>query len=237
MKILSNLILGDIRQIFRDKTLTFFLFSPLILILFIRLFIPFITERFPEIAPYHSNILMFASIQTAIMFGFITSFIILDEKDENVLQVIRILPISPVLFILYRLAFATIISGIGAFLMLSFGGIAFPGYVNSILLSIQYGLTAPFITLIVATFAKNKVEGMAYFKGLDLILLLPMMVFFIEGNFKYGFALVPSFWTFSLFQKTMEPGSIYPFFFGGLLFYGMVISLFFFQFKKRVFDR
>jgi fluoroquinolone transport system permease protein len=78
---------------------------------------------------------------------------------------------------------------------------------------------------------------MAYFKGIDLILLLPMMVFFIEGNIKYGFALVPSFWTFSLFYKSMESGSNYPFFFAGLVFYGMVISLFFFQFKKRVFDR
>jgi hypothetical protein len=237
MKILSNLIIGDIRQIFRDKTLTFFLFSPIILILFIRLFVPFITDRFPEIAQYHSNILMFAGIQTAIMFGFITSFIILDEKDENVLQVIRVLPISPSLFILYRLTFATLISGFGAFLMLNYGGIAYPGFVNSILLSIQYGLTAPFITLVVATFARNKVEGMAYFKGLDLILLLPMMAFFIEGNIKYIFALVPSFWTFSLFQKSMEIGSNYLFFLAGLVFYAMSISLFFSQFKKRVFDR
>lgn len=237
MKKIITLINSDLRQIFRDKTLTVFLFAPLILIVFVRLFVPYITEQYPIIQEYHHMIMMFAGIQTAIMFGFIISFIILDEKDENVLQVIRILPISPFYFILYRLLFATTFSTLGAFLMINLSGIAYPGLTNSILLSIQYGLTAPFITLIIATFAKNKVEGMAFFKGVDLILLLPMLSFFVLGEIKYVFSIIPAFWTYNLFNASISNGDTIFFFVIGLIIYSFVISVMFMQFKKRIFDR
>lgn len=237
MKKIVTLISSDLIQIFRDKTLTVFLFAPLILIVFVRIFVPYITEQYPIIQEYHPMIMMFAGIQTAIMFGFIISFIILDEKDENVLQVIRVLPISPFYFILYRLLFATTFSTLGAFLMINLSGIAYPGLLNSFLLSIQYGLTAPFITLIIATFAKNKVEGMAFFKGVDLILLLPMLSFFVVGNIKYIFSLIPAYWTYNLFNASISNGDTIFFFIIGLTIYSIVISVLFMQFKKKIFDR
>jgi fluoroquinolone transport system permease protein len=237
MKKIVTLIQTDLRQIFRDKTLTVFLFAPVILIVFVRFFVPYMTDQYPIVGDYHGMIMMFASIQTAIMFGFIISFIILEEKDENVLQVIRVLPISPFYFILYRLLFATSFSVFGAFLMINLGGIAYPGLLNSFLLSVQYGLTAPFITLIIATYAKNKVEGMAFFKGVDLVLLLPMFSFFIVGNMKYIFSIIPAFWTYSLFHASINNGNTAFYFIIGLTIYGIVISALFLQFKKRIFDR
>lgn len=237
MKKILTLINSDLRQIFRDKSLTVFLFSPLILILLVRLFVPYITEQNPIIQQYHSMIMMFVGIQTSIMFGFIISFIILDEKDENLLQVIRVLPISPFYFILYRLLFATTFSTFGAFLMINLSGISYPGFTNSILLSIQYGLTAPFITLIIATFAKNKVEGMAFFKGVDLILILPIISFFISGSIKYIFIIIPTYWTFNLYSQSIGNGLTLKYFLSGLIVYLLFISILYTQFKRRVFDR
>lgn len=237
MKKIITLIKSDLRQIFRDKTLTVFLFAPIFLILLVRYFVPYLTDLFPIIENYHSLIMMFAGIQTAIMFGFVISFIILDEKDENVLQVIRVLPISPFYFILYRLLFATSFSAMGAFLLISFSGIAYPGFTNSCLLSFQYGLTAPFITLITATYANNKVEGMAYFKGVDLILLLPILSFFMLGNLKYIFSFIPAFWTYRLYHASVNDGNTALVFIIGTAIYFSVIGFLFFQFKKRIFDR
>lgn len=237
MKKLTTLLSSDFRQIARDPTLSFFLVAPLLLIIFVRLFVPYITSIFPIIEAYHPVIIMFAAIQSAIMFGFIISFVILDEKDENVLQVIRVLPISPYFFLLYRLLFATVFSALGAFLMLTFCGIAYPGWVPSILLSIQYGLTAPLITLIVATFANNKVEGMAYFKGVDLVLLLPLLSFFVGDTTQYIFSIIPAFWTYQLLNASIAHGDTIYFFVVGLLFYMVAIGVLYVQFKKRVFDR
>lgn len=231
------MIESDLKQIFRDKTQVVFLFVPLILLLFMRYFVPFLTDRFPLLADYETTVMMFGGIQTAILFGFITSFMILEEKDKNVLQAIRVLPVSSFYFIGYRLAFGTAFSAFGTFLMINLSGIAYPGFGNSLLLSFQYGLIAPFITLIISTYANNKIEGMAFFKGVNLIILIPMLFFFFEGTFRYVAVIIPVFWTYALYAESMASGYIWPYFFTGLIFYLVVLAFLFFEFQKRVFDR
>lgn len=237
MKKLVTLVRNDMRQIFRDRTLILFLFAPLLLILFIRFFVPFITKLYPVVTGYHDIIMMFGSIQTAIMFGFITSFMILEEKDENVLQVIRVLPVSPLYYILYKLLFATFFSFLGSFLVITFGGIAYPGLGGSLLVSLQAGLAAPFITLVVGTFAKNKVEGMAYFKGIDLVLNIPLLALFTTGAIGFIAAVLPTYWTFRLYRGLLAQENVVFLFAGGTMVYLAVIAMLFFRFRKRVFDR
>ena len=237
MNRIANLIRGDLTLVFRDRMLSLFLFAPLVLILFVRLAVPYLTAVYPVVEAYHSYIMMFAGIQTAILFGFITSFMILEEKDEHVIEVIRVLPVSTSFFILYRLLFSTFFSFLGAFLMISFGSIAYPGPFITILLSLQYGLVAPFITLIVGTFAQNKIEGMAWFKGINLLLILPVLSFFLTGFVKYLFALIPVFWTYLLYKSALANGHIGLVFAAGMVIYLIVLSVLFTQFKKRVFGR
>lgn len=237
MNRIITLVLGDFRQIWRDSTLATFLFIPVIVTLFVRFFVPYITEIYPIVADYHSILMMNAAIQTATMFGFIVSFISLDEKDENVLQVIRVLPISPYYFLTYRLLFATIISSFGAFLTILFGGIAYPGLLNAMLVAIQFGLLAPMLALLISIFAQNKVEGMAYFKGLNLVFLLPILYFLLDFPFKVIFAVIPTFWTFTLYQKSLDQSSSMAYFSLGFAYYLLIIAVLFFQYKKRVFDR
>jgi hypothetical protein len=237
MKKLVALIISDLKLIIRDNTLVFFMLVPVLLLLFVRYFVPYLTVQFPVLAEYHTLIMASGSLQTAVMFGFVTSFIILDEKDENVLQVIRVLPISSLYFITYRLAFAGIFSAFGAFLMINLGGIAFPGFINSIILSVQYGLAAPLITLIISTYANNKVEGMAYFKGVDLILMLPLLSFFIASNLKYLLAIVPVFWTYNFYMQSMNGESSWWILVCGIFVYAIILAVLFQQFKTRVFNR
>lgn len=231
-----NLVINDFRHVFRDRMLLIFLSAPVLLICFVRFFVPYLTEMFPVVSDYHLYIMMFGCIQTSIMFGFITSFIILEEKDENVLQAIRVLPISATYFIVYRLVFATVFSSLSAFLMLQLGNIAYPGFVNSVLLSVHYGLAAPFIALIIATYAKNKVEGLAFFKGVDILILIPITAFFINGSLKYAFSIVPMFWTYEFYAQSVNGNSGVLEFCAGLVCYGLGFIFLVRQFSKRVFD-
>lgn len=237
MKRIIELITADLKKIFRDKTLLLFLFTPVFLILFVRFFVPYITSVYPVIEDYHKLIMMFASAQTAIMFGFISSFIILDEKDENVLQVIRILPITSSYFIFFRLIFAALFSFAGALTMILFSGISYPGLSYAFLLSLQYALTAPLITLIVATYANNKIEGMAFFKGVDLLLVVPVLSFFIESWAKYFFGIVPVFWTFHSYDQALTGTNFVAYYGIGCVVYLLVISFLVSQFRKKVFDQ
>jgi fluoroquinolone transport system permease protein len=237
MKKLTTFVLGDLRLVFRDRMLSLFFFAPILLILFVRLLVPYITAVYPLIETYHPYIMMFASLQTAILFGFITSFMILEEKDEHVIEVIRILPVSSSFFILYRMLFGAFFSALGAFLIISLGRVAYPGLLNSILLSLQYGLVAPLITLIVGTFAQNKIEGMAWFKGINLLLILPVLFFFLTGLLKYLFALIPVFWTYLLYDVALSNDHVEVVFSAGIGVYLIVLFVLFVQFKKRVFGR
>ncbi|MBA3682061.1 MAG: hypothetical protein H0W73_13010 [Bacteroidetes bacterium] len=236
MKKIVLLTVNDFKHVFRDRMLCVFLLAPLLLTCFVRFFVPYISEVYPIIIDYHIYIMMFGGIQTSIMFGFITAFIILEEKDENVLQAIRVLPITPEYFIVYRLLFATVFSSLSAFLMLVFSGLVWPGLWNSFLLAIQYGLAAPFITLIIATYAKNKVEGLAFFKGIDLLILMPILSFFLPGLWKYLFSPIPMFWTYELYSNAIKgSGTIFAFFCGTVV-YLLIFAFLISQFKKRVFN-
>ena len=237
MKKVIPFVLGDLKLVFRDRMLSLFFFAPILLILFVRLFVPYLTAAYPFVEGYHLYVMMFAGMQTAIIFGFITSFMILEEKDEHVVDVIRILPVSASFFILYRVLFGTFFSALGAFLLINLGGIAYPGFFNSLLLSLQYGLVAPLITIIIGTFAQNKIEGMAWFKGINLLLILPVLSFFISGIIKYLFALVPIFWTYSLYATSLASRKVGWTFSVGILIYLTVLLVLFKQFKTRVFER
>lgn len=237
MKKLVTLVQSDLKLIFRDKTLLTFLVLPVVLVIAFKFLMPVLVETLPVLEEYRALIGMFASIQTAIMFGFITSFLILDEKDENVMQVIRILPISTSYFILYRMLFATVFSSIAAYAMITLSGIAYPGNIEAILLAILYGLTAPTISLVIATYAKNKVEGMAYFKGIDLLLMLPLASFFVGSGVSLLFSIVPSYWTFMLYDKAYAGEPSLQYFIIGIVFFVSLITILIFQFKKRVFGR
>jgi predicted permease len=237
MSKLAALVYGDFKRILRDRTLTMFLLGPVFMVLILRYFVPQLTRQFPAVAEYHPLIMMFGAIQCAVMFGFIVSFITLDEKDEHVMQVIRILPISTFYFIIYRLSFATVFSALGAFLMISLSGLAYPGFTASIMLSLQYGLLAPVIILTIVTYAQNKVEGMAYFKGVDLLLIMPILAFVLGGISRYLFMPIPAYWTYTLYDTLLKGQSPWLIFLIGLLVYGLVIALLFAAFRKRVFAR
>lgn len=234
---LFKLIKLDVKRIITDPNLAGYLIVPFGLILFCRFFIPYISVKYPDVVAYHPLIMMSGVMQTAIIFGFITSFMILDEKDDNILQVIRVMPITSFYFIIYRLTFATFFSTLGALMMFILSGIAYPGLWNSVLLSIIYGLTAPFITLIIATYANNKVEGMAYFKFVDLILMLPLLSFFISGIGKYAFAIIPVYWAHTLYEDSLEEVTHFGYFLVGVVVNVLVLTILYFQFRRRVFDR
>ncbi|MCU0389967.1 MAG: hypothetical protein MUE81_02510 [Thermoflexibacter sp.] len=232
-----TLIISDLKNILRDKTLLTFLTTPVTMVLFVRYFVPYIGAKYPVMEAYYPYIVMFGSVQAAIMFGFITAFMILEEKDENVLQVIRILPITPSFFLLYRLSFATFLSCVGAFAMIQSNGLISLPLGSALFLSFQLGMTAPFITLVVATFAKNKIEGMAFFKGVDLLLLLPMLSFLIPNALKYFFGVIPVFWAYQLFDNVLKGEDLTFTFLAGIAVYFMVFGKLFMEFRRRVFDR
>lgn len=236
MKLTLSLIKGDLKLIFRDKTLmSLFLFTPIFIVL-LRFGMPSLLAAYPQIEAYAVAISMFFSIQSSIMFGFITSFLILEEKDENIMIVHRVMPVSSQFFIAYRVLFATALAFLGAFLTIVLSGVAYPGLLNACLVALLFSLIAPIIVLSIASFAKNKVEGMAYFKGVDLLLMLPIMTPFIASKWVFSLGFIPTFWIYKFYESTVNTTN-YWFFLICLGIQLVLITFLFSKFRKNVFGR
>lgn len=190
------LIKNDLSRVVRDKTLLMFATTPLLLLVFIRYAVPSIQLKFPVLSEYTRIIVLFGGIQTGILFGFISGFVFLEEKDEHVFDICKILPVQPYQFIGVRLFFAFFMSSLGSFFILRFNGMIEFSELELISLPLQFALGAVLLSLFLGSFAKNKIEGMALFKGMDLLILLPILSAFVKHPMVQVLAVVPSYWTY-----------------------------------------
>ena len=226
--------LQDFRQIFRDKTLLLFLFLPILILLVLKFGVPAIINRFPIVLEYKHYINMFGGMQVAIMFGIISSFILLDEKDDGLIPVLRILPITSGQFIFNRLCIITLLTAIGSYVLMQYSGLGTIAWWKAGLLALQYALWVPIISLTLGIFAANKVQGMAYFKGINLLMILPVITFFLPDIFKTIGALIPLFWTFDSYIRIMNNEPFYLSMFVGFIFHFALVFLLGKLFKKKL---
>jgi fluoroquinolone transport system permease protein len=217
MKTLVMVAINDFRLVFRDSSLKIFIILPLMTLLVVRYAVPHIAGMYPGIEAYIPIILMLATMQGATAFGFIYSMVLVDEKDTAVARVYGILPVSKFWFVVFRLFPPFALATIATFLLLvaePFFG--FP-WVASFVYSILAGLTAPIMTLFVATVSNNKIEAMTWQKLFNLPLFLPVLVFFVPVSISFVFAIFPAFWAYKGFDALINGGVFWLFMLAGFV--------------------
>jgi hypothetical protein len=205
MNRLLVLSLGDLRSTFRDPVFKILLFFPFMSFVLIRWGLPEILQRYPVVEPYREVILMWACLQSAIMFGFIYGFLFLEEKEENIWQVLRILPVSGLKLVFARLLIGLIISTLVNLCLIHFGKIIQISLAKEVLLSLQFSLAAPFIALLLGAFAQNRIEGLAQMKIINLLLMLPALIYFIPSAWVHLLtAFIPTYWSYRSLEMAQD---------------------------------
>lgn len=203
MNTLLPLSISDFKLVFRDSSLRIFLVMPLLIFLVVLLAMPYFIEQYDNALAFLSIVLMGASVQTSIMFGFIYSMVLINEKDLHVAKVYGILPVSKTGFTLSRLVLPFLMACVMTFLLLFIQPFYEFNLLAVVVISVLCGLMAPLLTLLVAIFSKNKMEGMTWFKLINLLVSLPLASFFIP---KYAslFGVLPSYWAFQSLHFMIE---------------------------------
>ena len=196
MHLYYEILKNDLKLIFRDKSLIIMFIMPGVIILLCQYGIPQLTAFVPVLPSYYWLIVAALTLVTASTPSYLFGFILLDERDENVHTILQILPI-PVNFVLkIRIAFTVFMGFCFSLFILLFNGLIRFGLLPVLLISLLFALVPPVLTFSITAFAKNKIEAATLYKGLNIVLFIPVIAFFIRGETKYVFGIIPFFWTF-----------------------------------------
>ena len=230
------LSLVDIKNIFREQILyVMFVFAPIVQFLLARYAIPMAGEYFPVIKPYNFLLLLLIILQVVNGIGFVISSIMLDERDEEVLTALRTLPLSAWFFLGYRLLFAMTIAFLFGLAMIKGTGLVAVSWLVSLAAAFLFSLITPIVLLIMTTFSRNKVEGLAVYKGINLVLLLPAAAFFVPSPYQHFFSPIPTHWTFQVFDRLLSAEPAMFLWVAAVVFHSILIGLLAAVFRRRVF--
>ena len=98
MVYILKLAINDLRNVIRDRMFVFLFFAyPVMLILVSRIIVHLIAPRIENmfrLAGEFSVLFMFFTIAIPMIYSFLAAFLIIDERDEHLLTVLRVMPIS-----------------------------------------------------------------------------------------------------------------------------------------------
>ncbi|CAN5764211.1 multidrug ABC transporter permease [soil metagenome] len=234
--------MNDLKSVKRDPLLIYMLIIPPIMVVAVRLIVPRLTERLIasfdiDLIPYYPMLLSFFFVlQLPLLFGLMIGLLILDERDDDTLTALRVTPISMTGYALYRGGAAIILGTVYVIIALPLTGLM-PSAVRPALLpvAILSGIMAPMFGLILATFASNKVEGLALMKALGIFLLGPLAAYFIDSDWQVLLGILPTYWPAKAFWVASEGGNFWPYVLAGLAYNLGLLAVLLRRFRAQFF--
>jgi len=225
---IKTVIKSELKNIFRDKINVFFMFFPVILGGVLYFIIPIIEDSVPPGSPVPKIIITIMILMIGYIFGAITAFTLLDDKDDFVLMSLKITPISVRFYIILKLIISYIF-GVFATIIIIYITNFLPNisFIKVMLISLLSALSGPLVTLIVCSLARNKVEGFVIMKLTGVILILPILVFFVFDWKEIFLLFSPEFWPARIIQMELLPMIEVNFSFGVYFVLGVIFNIFF----------
>jgi len=235
MKLFLSVVKNDLKIIFRDSTMYIMFFLPLIFIALCRFLVPLATRYLLPVLPEYYWLIVagFTSVSASTP-SFLTGFILLDERDENIHVLQKVLPLPANFILKCRTIFMVIASFFFSIIILQFNGLINLKFIYLVMISVLFSFIPPILTFSIVAFAKNKIEATTMYKGLSMFLVLPVAAFFIKSGWKYGFGAIPFFWTFNAFQLEGALWLSLGNFLIGLVVHLIFIVLFYTLYKKKI---
>jgi len=143
----------------------------------------------PQFSSYVAPV---ALVLPAFLVGWVTGFLMLEDRDDGALLAIDVTPVGKVGFLAYRLtitmAFAALITVVAARLI-----VADAGWPMALLFAALVAIEAACAAFVLPAIASNKVEGLAVTKVLNVAALVPLVAI-VPAPWRYVGGIVPTYW-------------------------------------------
>ena len=195
-----SLFKTDIKFIARDPMLLLAILAPFILILFLRLVFPqlsdfiFLKTGFLLDNYYTLTAITIVSV-IPMLFGMVYAFILLDENDLHILQVNAVTPAGKKNFLYMRMLVPAVLSFIMVlFSIIVTNPVPSEGWLRTIFVSFLMSTQSPFIFLFIGSLAGNKAEGMALSKLYGVFLAAVPLGLLLHHPWNYFAFFSPLYW-------------------------------------------
>jgi len=222
----------DLRSIRRDSLLAWMTVVPLLLGLLVRWLLPrmdvFLVERFGfDLVPYHHLVSSyFFLLLVPMTVGLVVGFLLLDERDDQTLSALFVTPLTPTAYLVYRLGVPVVLGTLMTAVAIAIAGLVTVGWVPLIGVLALAAVETPVMSLFLASFAENKVQGFALVKGLGAVLLAPVVAWFVDMPWQLLAGFVPSYWPLRAYWSAASPGpDFWVFLAVGFGYHGVLLAL------------
>ncbi len=240
IKKIAVLAQGDLRNIFREPMMMLMLFAPVLLVLVMKFLVPFVAEIIVKetgfvLMNYKVYIETFFMIISAMMMGMITGFIILDERDDEILLYFSVTPLSKKGYLLYRVGSSIIAVTIIVVVISYLTGMRGINLLKTLPMAFIAATEGPMIALFLVVFAKNKVEGLAMAKLSGFLMMAPFAIL-IPSQWHFLGGVLPPFWITKIYIEIQSSGNLYfLYIFIGLIVHTVWLLYFLRRFKNKVY--
>jgi fluoroquinolone transport system permease protein len=187
------LLQADLRRTVRDPIAVILGVLPVAVTMGWWLAAPAVTARLlADPALVNMVALVVLVLLAPLMFGFVAGLMLLDERDEGVLNAVAITTIGTRGVMAVRMAAPAAWSFLLAVVILLLLADARPALMLGV--GLLAALQAPLMMLILATFAGNKVQGMALSKVANVLVLLGGLAVLLPAPWLWLAAPSPHFW-------------------------------------------
>lgn len=188
-----------------------------------------------DLAAYYPLIASLLVLIAPMLYGVVVGFLLLDQRDDQTLSALRVTPLTAGGYLAYRIAIPVVLSVLMTPVVLALSGFSDLGLGQQLLAGVAAAPAAPAFALLMAAFARNKVQGFALMKAAGVINWPPLIAWFVDSNWQLAFGLSPTYWPVK-FYWALEAGSpgAWSYLVVGLLYLSLVIVLFQRRFERSV---
>jgi len=220
----------DAHSIGRDAMLRWMIFIPFVMALAVRWVLPLLVDAAQgwlgiDLAAYYPPLMGYMVLLIVPYFwGAIIGFLLLDQRDEQTLTALQVTPLPLRGYLVYRLTVPALAATLTTLLVMPITGLFDLPWWGYPLLALSVAPMAPLAALALAALAQNKVQGLALMKAAGIVLVPPLIAYFLPPAWQIAIAVVPTWWPAQALWH-LQAGSAWFWFFlgGGLLYAGALL--------------
>lgn len=190
----------DVKRLYREPILILFMCVPFMALTAIKLLItfgaPIILQKTAfDLSPYYGYIQSFSIILSPGMLGTVAAFLMIDERDEKIYELMSVTPLGYTGYIKNRLLMPFVLSAVYTFISYIILDIYDVSILQLVILALFSGIQSIILALLLFAFADDKVKGLTYTKGFNSLMITAVADLLGIRWVTIISSLVPYYWT------------------------------------------